>query len=86
MKNLEVNSVIRSIFILVMIFGLNNYAVRAQNPEKLFQEAVMLEEAPAAMLVVIWLAALSNVYFGLVTGLPRELATKAATLLLRHLP
>jgi len=43
-------------------------------------------EAPAGMLALTWLAALSNVWFGLSTQLPRELATTAATILLRHLP
>ena len=38
------------------------------------------------MLALTWLAALSNVWFGLVTQLPRELATTAATILLGHLP
>jgi multicomponent Na+:H+ antiporter subunit D len=43
-------------------------------------------EAPLGMLVLTWLAALSNVWFGLVTQVPRELATTAAAILLRHLP
>jgi multicomponent Na+:H+ antiporter subunit D len=45
-----------------------------------------LREAPAPMLAVIWAAALANVYFGLDTRLPRELATTAAISLLGHLP
>ncbi len=43
-------------------------------------------EAPLPMLALTWLAALANVWFGLVTTLPRELANDAATVLLRHLP
>jgi multicomponent Na+:H+ antiporter subunit D len=43
-------------------------------------------EAPAGMLALTWLAALANVWFGLVTQVPRELATTAATILLGHLP
>ena len=43
-------------------------------------------EAPLGMLVLTWLAALANVWFGLVTAVPRELATGAAETLLRHLP
>ncbi len=38
------------------------------------------------MLAVTWAAALANLYFGLVTTVPRELAGSAATELLRHLP
>ena len=45
-----------------------------------------VREAPAAMLALIWLAALANIYFGLVTELPRELATVSAESLLGHLP
>jgi multicomponent Na+:H+ antiporter subunit D len=45
-----------------------------------------VQEAPAPMLAMIWLAAVANVYFGLATGLPRELATSAAVSLLGHLP
>jgi multicomponent Na+:H+ antiporter subunit D len=50
------------------------------------ESAENVREAPAAMLAVIWLAALANVYFGLATGLPRELASRAAISLLGHLP
>ena len=45
-----------------------------------------IREAPVAMLAIVWLAALANIYFGLATGLPRELATRAAISLLGHLP
>ena len=44
------------------------------------------QEAPLGMLLLTWLAALANVWFGLVTAVPRELATGAAETLLRHLP
>ena len=43
-------------------------------------------EAPLGMLVVTWVAALANVWFGLVTQVPRELSANAATILLGHLP
>jgi multicomponent Na+:H+ antiporter subunit D len=43
-------------------------------------------EAPVPMLAAIWLAALANVYFGFVTGLPLALASSAAAALLVHLP
>ena len=45
-----------------------------------------VQEAPVPMLAVIWLAALANVYFGLMTALPRQLASDAAVSLLGHLP
>jgi len=45
-----------------------------------------IREAPAAMLAILWLAALANIYFGIATWLPRELATAAAISLLGHLP
>jgi multicomponent Na+:H+ antiporter subunit D len=50
------------------------------------QPAEAVQEAPMPMLIVIWLAALANVYFGLATGLQRQLATDAAVSLLGHLP
>ena len=43
-------------------------------------------EAPAAMLALLWLAALGNVYFGLFTALPRDLAGGAAAALIGGLP
>jgi multicomponent Na+:H+ antiporter subunit D len=43
-------------------------------------------EAPVGMLALTWVAALSNVWFGLFTQVPRELATTSAIILLRHLP
>ncbi len=48
--------------------------------------AVAVREAPAVMLAMIWLAALANIYFGLVTGIPRELATGSSLSLLGGLP
>ena len=48
--------------------------------------AAAVGEAPLGMLVLTWLAALANVWFGLVTVVPRELSASAATILLRHLP
>jgi multicomponent Na+:H+ antiporter subunit D len=49
-------------------------------------EIQSISEAPLPMLALTWLAALANVWFGLVTTAPRELASEAATTLLRHLP
>ncbi|MGE0624087.1 MAG: monovalent cation/H+ antiporter subunit D family protein [Pseudomonadales bacterium] len=43
-------------------------------------------EAPWPLLAGVWLAALANVYFGVVPGLPAGLAADAADELLRHLP
>ena len=48
--------------------------------------AAPAREAPAALLVVTWTAALLNLFFGLVTELPVGLATSAAESLLRHVP
>jgi multicomponent Na+:H+ antiporter subunit D len=45
-----------------------------------------IHEAPAMMLALIWLAALANIYFGLDTALPRELAAASADSLLGPLP
>jgi len=49
-------------------------------------ESAVVREAPAMMLAVIWLTALANVYFGLATELPRELASGAAVSLLGLMP
>ncbi|MBT8049046.1 MAG: monovalent cation/H+ antiporter subunit D family protein [Xanthomonadales bacterium] len=46
----------------------------------------VIREAPVTMLAVVWLAALANIYFGLATDLPRELAAGAAASLLGQLP
>ncbi|NNL05091.1 MAG: monovalent cation/H+ antiporter subunit D family protein [Xanthomonadales bacterium] len=43
-------------------------------------------EAPMAMLAVVWLAALTNIYFGLFTALPRALAEGAAGALIAGVP
>lgn len=43
-------------------------------------------EAPWPLLAALWIAALANVYFGLVPGLPLELSSSAAEALLRHQP
>lgn len=43
-------------------------------------------EAPPALLAVTWVAALGNIYFGLVTSLPVTLSTSAAEQLIRHIP
>ncbi len=44
------------------------------------------QEAPWLLLAGVWLAALANIYFGLVPGLPVGLSEAAADELLRHLP
>jgi multicomponent Na+:H+ antiporter subunit D len=48
--------------------------------------AVTRREAPALLLVGTWIAALANVYFGLLPALPRSLSTAAANILLAHIP
>ena len=45
-----------------------------------------VREAPFTMLVVTWIAALANLYFGLVPGIPLGLAASAAETLLEHIP
>ncbi|MBT8083226.1 MAG: monovalent cation/H+ antiporter subunit D family protein, partial [Gammaproteobacteria bacterium] len=45
-----------------------------------------VREAPLAMLVVTWAAALANLYFGLVPEVPVTLAASSAETLLEHLP
>jgi multicomponent Na+:H+ antiporter subunit D len=41
-------------------------------------------EAPLQLLLVTWLVALLNIFFGLFPGVPLELANSAAALLLGH--
>jgi len=43
-------------------------------------------EAPAILVLGIWVGALANVFFGLVPDLPLSLSSSAASDLLRHLP
>jgi multicomponent Na+:H+ antiporter subunit D len=43
-------------------------------------------EAPRLMLLITWVAALANLYFGLVPEVPVTLASSAADTLLEHLP
>ena len=45
-----------------------------------------VREAPTVMLIVTWVAALLNIYFGLVPEIPVDLAISAADTLLEHLP
>ena len=49
-------------------------------------DAAPLREAPPALLTVTWIAALANVYFGLVPSLPITLSSAAAEILLSHVP
>jgi multicomponent Na+:H+ antiporter subunit D len=44
-----------------------------------------VHEAPLSMLIVTWLAALANLYFGFAPALPVDLASGAARTLLEHL-
>ena len=43
-------------------------------------------EAPLQLLLVTWLVALLNIYFGLFPGIPLELANSTATLLAGSVP
>ncbi len=45
-----------------------------------------VREAPTMMLIVTWVAALVNIYFGLVPEVPVSLSISAADTLLEHLP
>lgn len=54
-----------------------------RSPEK---EYAGVSEAPAPMLVVTWIAALANLYFGLAPSLQIRLANDAARMLLGELP
>jgi multicomponent Na+:H+ antiporter subunit D len=45
-----------------------------------------IREAPRLMLLITWVAALANLYFGLVPEVPVTLASSAADTLLEHLP
>lgn len=47
--------------------------------------AAAVGEAPLPMLILAWIAALANLYFGLAPALPVTLATDAARVLLSHL-
>jgi multicomponent Na+:H+ antiporter subunit D len=49
-------------------------------------DAAALTEAPLPVLLVTWLVALANLWFGLVPSLPVRLSGSAAESLLRHLP
>ena len=49
-------------------------------------DATTLREAPPALLTVTWVAALANLYFGLVPSLPMTLSSAAAEILVRHVP
>lgn len=49
-------------------------------------DAAPPHEAPPVLLTVTWVAALANLYFGLMPSLPVTLASAAAETLLRHVP
>ena len=48
-------------------------------------EAAEIGEAPLTMLTVVWLVALANIYFGIVTEVPRHLANGSAEWLMGHI-
>ena len=48
--------------------------------------AVTPREAPLPLLTVTWVAALANLYYGLVPAVPLDLSSQAAEVLLRHVP
>ena len=45
-----------------------------------------IREAPVAILIPTWIAVLLNLWFGLAPGLPVELSSHAASLLMGHMP
>ena len=47
--------------------------------------AIKISEAPLSIIIIIWIAALANVYFGLVTYVPVTLGTMATEALMGHL-
>ena len=71
-----------SLMAVVYIWRIVEAAWFAEEPA----DVAAVREAPVPMLAVLWLAALANLWFGLATTLPRELATAAAISLLGHLP
>ena len=48
-------------------------------------DELKVKEAPLGLLLVTWLAALANIYFGFNSALPMELSSAAADLLMGHL-
>jgi multicomponent Na+:H+ antiporter subunit D len=78
--------VVGSLMAVVYIWRIVEAAWFAPADESSDNPGASVREAPAAMLAILWLAALANIYFGIATGLPRELATSAAISLLGHLP
>jgi multicomponent Na+:H+ antiporter subunit D len=75
-----------SLMAVVYIWRIVETAWFTPAPDATSESADSVREAPLPMLAVIWLAALANVYFGLMTGLPRQLASEAASSLLGHMP
>ena len=78
--------VLGSLMAVVYIWRIVEAAWFTEPAEAVADEALPAGEAPLTMLIVTWAAALANIYFGLFTRIPRELATGAAADLLRHLP
>ena len=72
--------VISSLMAVVYIWRVIEAAYFSETPA----EFAPTREAPLALLVITWAAALANIYFGLVTSLPVTLSTSAAEQLLRH--
>lgn len=78
--------VLGSLMAVVYIWRIIEAAWFATPAEPQQGEGAIEGEAPLAMLLVTWAAALANIVFGLFTDVPRQLAADAATSLLGHLP
>ena len=73
---------VSSLMAVVYIWRVIELAYFGDPPES----ARSVSEAPVWMLVGTWIAALMNIYFGVVPALPISLAGEAAASLLQHLP
>jgi len=78
--------VLGSLMAVVYIWRIIEAAWFATPAEPQQGEGAIEGEAPLAMLLVTWAAALANIVFGLFTDVPRQLAADAAASLLGHLP
>jgi len=74
-----VGSLMAVVYIWRVVEAAYFHSPRAGGPEG-------LREAPPMLLATTWVAALANIYFGLVPGLPIKLSQAAAASLLQHLP
>ena len=73
---------VSSLMAVVYIWRVIELAYFGDPPES----ARSVSEAPVWMLIGTWIAALMNIYFGVVPALPMSLAGEAAASLLQHLP